>query len=272
MNMDCICCIVIVVVACGAAFGAEMRLSGEFKDEALKRDVLAVCRDALGVYEKRIAAPPPLGPKPFVVRQASDGKPRADLRGLPNEYWVNITCLFTRQYCQIVYQVAHELGHHYIHPQRNNWLIESTATALSLRCLSEMGEKWKTNPPFGNWKPYAPHFPEYRENTIKGQLGEIGLKPDSDLKAWVRSELPTLVRERKVRRPEQHACAILIEDAFRRHPDAWGAVCQLGAATSADGYTDFAAWEKLVGPKERALVKDLAALFGPVFEAGKTAP
>jgi hypothetical protein len=252
---------VVLLLAGSTALATEMRLSDDFKDAILKRDVTSVCRDVVGLYETNVVKPPALGVKPFVIRKAPDGMPRADLRGLPKEYFINITCIDSRDYCRISYQLGHELGHHYINPYRSNWFIESMCGALSLLCLTDMGEKWKVNPPYSNWKSWAFHFAEYRENTVKGMLNQLGLKPGDDTLPWVKTNMPKLISEKKVDRPQQHACALLIEAAFRKYPKAWGSICQLGAATSEKGVTDFAKWQTLVTDDERPLVKELSAIF-----------
>lgn len=251
-----------LAVLAGAASAAELRLEGEFEDASLRRDVRAVLRDVLRVYETKVARAPPLGQKPFVVCQAPDDAPRACLDRLPKAYQINITNLHTRLYAQQVYQFGHELGHVWVGPRRGGWFVESAVTALSLVCLTELGEKWKTDPPFPNWKDYAKHFHAYRATTIGGHLKELGLDPESGLDKWARKGLPTLVRERKAGRSAQHGAAVLIEQALRRHPKRWSALTTLGMATDREGRTDFAKWQTLLKPEQRPLVADLARTFG----------
>jgi len=73
----------------------------------------------------------------------------------------------------------------------------------------------------------------------------LNLSP-AQVRNWIRKELPRPVASGGVDRPEQTACALVIEDVFRRYPEAWGAICQLGAATERDGNADFKKWEMLV--------------------------
>jgi hypothetical protein len=251
-----------LVVLAGAASAAELRLEGKFEDATLRRDVRVVLRDVRDVYEMNVSKAPPGGHKPIVVCQAPDGAPRACLNRLPQTYQINITNLHTRLYSQQVYQFAHELGHVWIDPRRGGWFIESMATALSLVCLTEVGQKWKTDPPFPNWKDYAKHFHAYRATTITGHLKELGLDSEGGLDKWARKDLPTLVRERKAGRSAQHGAAVLIERALRGHPKRWSALTKLGKATTEEGRTDLAKWQALVTPEERPLVEDLARTFG----------
>jgi hypothetical protein len=213
-----------------------------------------------------------LGTKPFVIQQAPDGKPRAVLNGLPREYVINITSLDSRDYCKITYQLAHELGHYYVDPNRSNWFIESTVTALSLVALSDMGDTWACTPPFPNWKSWAHCFQEYRDHTLGGMLEQIHVKPDEDsVTEWLRTKAPALLHNGSFDRPHQHACALVIESMLKRHASGLAAITALGAATSGAGITGFKKWEELVNDEERPLVKELAALFAPLMgtQSGK---
>jgi hypothetical protein len=248
------------------AAAPALRLEGRFEDALLQRDVLAVCSDVLDFYTKRVAAEPALGVKPVVVCQAPDANPRACLDRLPREYQVNITCMYSRYYCQQVYQAAHELGHVWADPQRSSgWFAESAMEAMSLLALGAMAEKWETRPPFPNWKDYARHFAAYREDEAAKSLKPFGVASADEVPAWVRRRLPALLRDGQTGRATQHAAAVLIEDLFRRHPKAWGALTSLGRATEG-GVTDFAKWKDQARPEERPLIEALAEAFGPALE------
>ena len=73
------------------------------------------------------------------------------------------------------------------------------------------------------------------------------------------------MRGAQVGRAAQHVCALRIESAFKKFPSSWGAVRQLGAATSKEGETDFAEWENLVRPGDRQLVRESAGHFSRFF-------
>ncbi len=243
------------------ALGADMEVRFDFSDEGLRRDVTAVCRDVVEAAEKRVNKPPPLGIKPIIIQKAPDDTPRAVTNGLPREYIINLTCLGSRDYCRIAYQLGHELGHVYVDPQKDNWFIESVATAMSLVALSDMHAKWSHDPPFPSWRSWARHFPEYREHAVDEQLKVLGLNSsETTLKRWLRSRGPKKLGER----PEQHACALIIASVLDKHPQSFGAITSLGAATSRDGHTDFRKWQSLVAPGERLLVVELARLFSPL--------
>lgn len=249
----------------------RVRIDGLDSDPSLRRDVLAVCRDVAGICATTMPSGPALGPKPFVIRSAPDGSPRADLRGLPGEYWINITCLNSRSYSQIVYQVGHEMGHHYVGPRQDNWFVESAATALSYASLTEMGNKWEHHPPFGNWASYAKHFHEYRLETIRSMTKEAGLEDVQQAGQWVKTRLPGLVAAGKVDRPAQAVCAFVIEQALRRHPDSWSALSKLGAAVNKE-QIEWEQWRKSVSEQEAPLVDDLRQAFAPVAAPAASQP
>lgn len=240
---------------------ADVRVRHPTNDQSLNNDVEAVCRDVVIVFEKAIGKPPALGTKPFVIQQAPDDAPRAVINYLPKEYRINLTSVGTRYYQQITFQLAHELTHHYVDPYTSNWFIESVAHAHSMLILTAMGNKWKTDAPYPNWRSSAQRFAEYRTNTISNDLARMHLS-SAELKGWIQTKMPELIKENKVGRPEQAICAYLIEDVFLRHPKAWGALCQLGAATQHNARTDFTKWASLVTPEERPLVQELAEIFG----------
>ena len=70
-----------------------------------------------------------------------------------------------RNWSQVAYQFSHELGHVLCGdlslelPQR--WFEEAFCESVSLWTMERMGVSWKTDPPYGNWKSYAPKLTDY---------------------------------------------------------------------------------------------------------------
>ena len=72
-----------------------------------------------------------------------------------------------RFWCQYAYQFAHEYCHFQIGgnvPQQLRWFEESLCELASYFFLPRIGDLWKTNPPYPNWKDYAENFREYSLN------------------------------------------------------------------------------------------------------------
>lgn len=167
-------------------------LRGGSDNYLLNRDVLTVARDVVGACADIISADPPLGWRPFVVQQSPDGKPRACLSGLPDEFLINVTCLHTRLYAKLTFQLAHEAGHFWVDPHCSNWFIESVCTSISFLCLDALGAKWAVAPPFPSWREYASAFVAYRRDTVRDALAEVGVPNTQAIGTWIRRSLASI--------------------------------------------------------------------------------
>lgn len=249
----------------GSVFNSDVGLTLQIEgidDSLMERDVRAVCNDVMNIYEVKVAKVPPLGAKPVVLHKSPDDLPRACLNGLPSRYDINLTCLNTRNYAQIVYQLSHELGHIYINPYRNNRFIESCCCAMSYLCLKKMERKWNRNPPFPNWSTYARNFKIYRRDEIQKVLKERGIESENDVIEWIHYRVNynwlNSAHEGDVDRPNENVCAVVIEQVLDEHQNSWGALTRLGEATSEDNITDFNLWRRLVTSEQKSLVDVLA--------------
>jgi hypothetical protein len=241
------------------ALQAGMRIECPAADPSIQSSVLAVCRDVGWVYETQVGCEPPLGGKPIVIRK--DPVPRACLNWLPQEYGINITGPDTTLYCQIVFQLAHEMGHVFIDPYKGGWFSESVANAMIYVCLDALAEKWKTNPPYANWVSYAPNFASYSAEDQASHLRYYNLKSTEDAHAWVKTNLPETIRKGDFDRPMQFVSALVLWDIFKQHPKSLGAIVKLGEATGNDGAVDFLKWRQLVMPEQQPLVDAIAGEF-----------
>jgi len=232
-------------------------------DPVLNRDVRVLCEDVVQVCAHAVSAAPPLGWKPFVVQQAADGKPRVCLNNLPDEYLINVTCLHTRAYCKLAFQLGHELGHVFVGPHRSYWFIESVCTAISFVCLDALTDKWRCQPPFQDWGRYAPAFAKYHQETVIGGIRAVGLDPAEDIRRWIDTSLPSILVEGQFGRDEEMICAHEICKIMEAHAESLSAITRLGAASAKEKTTDFDAWHRSVSPQEAPLVGALAELFSP---------
>jgi hypothetical protein len=73
-----------------------------------------------------------------------------------------------KHWSQFAYQFSHELGHVLcgdLSPdQPQQWFEEAFCESLSIWALEEMGTTWQTQPPYVNWKDYAPHLSSYAKD------------------------------------------------------------------------------------------------------------
>ena len=241
-------------------------LRRESDDSLLNRDVLAVSRDVVQMCADVVGVDPPLGRKPFVVQQAPDGKPRACLNGLPREYLINVTCLHTRLYAKLAFQLGHELGHVFIDSHYSNWFIESICTAISFLGLDALADKWTSAPPSPNWRGYASSFSAYRQKTLRDAVAQVGVPGVQCIPTWIRGSLANIIAVGDFDRPEEMLCADTAASIMNAHAGCASAITRLGAASQSDGRTDFAAWRRSVSAAEAELVDDLAETFAHGFQ------
>lgn len=251
----------------------------DIKGKSTTRSVNALCNDVItSIFVNRIGKIPRLGSQLVVLNQGQ--VPRARYDGLPDQCNIDLTCLSTLQFDQIVYQFAHELGHFYQYPSDmdrislwlrrglpdsltpwNNWFIESCCCALSYICLDMIGKKWRRRSSVPNNTNYAINFIRYREKDILDALEEQKV-PSKDMVAeWIRSELPRLSNRCTTDDKSEHrVCAVEIERILKEHHDAWGCLNYVGDATE-DQHTDFCRWSELVASKQQPLVEALSQVF-----------
>jgi hypothetical protein len=244
-------------------------LRRESSDPVLNRDVLAVSQDVVETCANAIALDPPLGRKPFVVQQAPDGIPRACLNGLPNEYLINVTCLDSRLYAKLAFQLGHELGHFFVDPHFSNWFVESVCTGISFLTLDALASKWTTAPPFPNWREYASSFTVYRQQTVGDALAKVGIPDAQGISTWIQTSLASVIAGGNFDRTEEMLCANIVASIMHAHAGSISAITRLGSASRVDGKTDFTAWRHSVSASEATLVADLAEAFAHGFEGSE---
>ncbi len=102
--------------------------------------------------------------------------PQVDFRRAADGEFTVRLAVRDRHWAQFAFQFAHELGHIVTHYERradnklgheNQWFEEAVGETASLFVLMRMAESWKQNPPYANWKSYAPSLAEYAANRNK---------------------------------------------------------------------------------------------------------
>ena len=78
----------------------------------------------------------------------------------------------------------HNVGH------ANKWLEESLCETASLFALRAMGKRWETEPPFGNWKSYAPKLTEYAQKRLDDP--KVQLPAGKGFIEWFRENEPQM--------------------------------------------------------------------------------
>jgi len=183
----------------------DVRLSD---DSQLNRDLCVVARSATEEFSTLFSVPPPAGIRPVSILYQSQG-PQTDSTSDTTQYQIYLS-VTNRFYDQLVFQLGHELCHIFADPRRTNWFVESCCEMASLVLLCRMSKRWGNNPPFANWRSYAPKF---RENA-QGRIREAKEAEDPD---W---------RDKCVLNAEM-LCPL-----FKESVENWNALCFLGQAST----------------------------------------
>ena len=147
---------------------------------ARAEDMAAVCESVMQTICKVI--PPNKGREPeCIVVYSKRGPMVLSRRGPKGEYIVLLNTQ-GRVWAQVAYQFSHEIGHVLCGdlslkmPQ--HWFEEAFCEAMSLWTMETLSQTWKQNPPYANWKSYAPYLKKY--------VDQVGNRIDAvdDLQAW----------------------------------------------------------------------------------------
>lgn len=134
--------------------------------DALARDVAAVCSSTAETIFEVIQ--PESTQEPTILIVPGDQVPMVIAHRGPNGEYVVLLTARNKHWSQFAYQFSHELGHVLcgdLSPdQPQQWFEEAFCESLSIWALEEMGTTWQTQPPYVNWKDYAPHLSSYAKD------------------------------------------------------------------------------------------------------------
>lgn len=204
----------------GSAFApsANIQVEGRW-GKAKTKDVQAV------INSVQTAITPYIGARALgdvIVRNDPQGPISLYKKGENGEYVVLLD-IKGRYWAQIAYQYSHEVCHllsnYDLSPNnatRQQWFEESVCEAFSLFALERMAELWKDNPPYRNWKNYAPAFQNYVDN-LRKEKHRSGFTENA-MQAWFLKNKDTLqsdpiAQERRLNEEvATHLYAIFSED------------------------------------------------------------
>ncbi|QTR51293.1 hypothetical protein [Candidatus Thiothrix anitrata] len=146
---------------------AQVELTTQDWGGAAPADVKAVLDSVITVISPYIAQ------RKFgtILIQRSEDAPRAMYAKGPNgEYIVQVQAS-GNYWARIAYQFSHEMCHlmsnYDLAPDNvsgQQWFEEALCEAFGLFTLERMADAWAENPPYPNWRDYAPHLREYSQN------------------------------------------------------------------------------------------------------------
>jgi hypothetical protein len=191
-------------------------------------------------------------------------------RGPDGEYLMRLNT-GNRAWAQHAYQFAHEFTHilanYDQNERRNKWFEESVCETASLFVLRRMSETWKVQPPYPNWKDYAPSLARYADERIRaGQL-----PPGKTLAGWYRENEPLLQRD-ACNWDKNVVVAAALLSLFEHQPKSWETIGWLNDCEP-HGTRPFAAhlgdWHARVPARHRPFVRQVAGEFGIRIEGKK---
>ena len=200
---------------------------------------------------------------------ASDTVPQVDFKRAANgEYTVRLA-VKGRFWAQLAFQFGHELGHIVSHYERindnkigieNKWFEETVAEAASLFVLARMAETWKTDPPYMNWKSFAPALKEYLDKLLKDtEIAAVEKMPQ-----WFNDNRPALKADPHLRE-RNRVVAIHIFRMLERDPSQWEAFryLNLGRPDATNSFESFLEnWYFSAPKKNKGIVKEVVDLLG----------
>ncbi|HZZ73799.1 MAG TPA: hypothetical protein VFE24_16220 [Pirellulales bacterium] len=187
-------------------------------------------------------------------------------KGPHGEYQVMLSARGTF-WAQYAYQFAHEMCHLLCnYDQRktgkNLWFEECLCETSSLFVLGQLPAAWDKEPPYANWKSFAPAFAKYRAELL--QPPERKLPENVTLNAWLNENLPVMRDERELTERSKRVAAQLVP-LFDAHPEGWETLIWINRGEN-DADAEFKAylqsWHDRLPAGQRPFVERLQAAFG----------
>ena len=165
--------------------------------------------------------------EPVLVKNDEKGPISLYERAASGEYVVLLD-VNGRYWSQLAYQFSHEtchlLSNYDLAPNnvsKQQWFEESLCEAFSLFSLGKLADQWKVNPPYENWKDYAPELRKYVADMLKEK--QRSLAPN--LANWYQQHQVTLEADpyAKDRSLNEKMASHLLK-IFTEQPETWAAI------------------------------------------------
>ncbi len=189
-----------------------------------REDILAVCESA---GRELVQFFPGRKLQKMIVGQSAKGSPITLYeRGANGEIRVllNTSDTFWAQYA---YQFGHELCHVLCNYREADnpqlWFEESLCETASLFALRRMADTWKTNPPYRNWKSFAPAF----DNYVDARLSDTEKLEEKSFAEWYRNHRVELEKDGTNRALNQVVAVRVLLPLLQMQPQHWQALDSL---------------------------------------------
>ena len=222
-------------------------------------DIKKVCESAAMMFtphlQSGVAAP-------LLIQNDGSGPITLYRRGGNNEHIVRLNTK-NRAWAQLAYQFSHELCHvmcNYRNVKNQQlWFEETICEVASLFALRQMGEAWKTDAPYSNWKSYSVSLKDYANQRLNV------LDTDSETLEEVYLGNRDALQASATNRDVNNKLANKLLPIFEKHPSAWDAVRYLnrGPAEENRAFDDYLrGWHSRVPETHKQLVAEISASFG----------
>ena len=135
---------------------------------------------------------------------------------------------------KFTYQFSHEICHimHNVEltsniSYENLWFQEALCMMASIWVLKDMGETWKTDPPYKQWMNYAEYMTSYADIT----LSRMDAQYSDSLKKWLSENESSLRSGFNNRHILVSQLGYKLLPLFQKTPSGWNAVRQLPVST-----------------------------------------
>ena len=186
-----------------------------------REDISAVCESA---GRELVQFFPGRKLQPILVGQAAKGSPITLYeRGTNGEIRVLLNTRDTF-WAQYAYQFGHELCHVLCNYREADnpqlWFEESLCETASLFVLRRMADTWKTDPPYHNWKSFAPAF----DNYVDERLSNTAKLEEQSFAEWYRNHRAELEKEGTNRALNQVVAVRVLLPLLQLKPQHWQAL------------------------------------------------
>lgn len=180
-----------------------------------------------------------------------------------------------RRWAQFAFQFAHEFAHALAshaddwttrwigNHGANQWFEEALCETASLFALRAMGRSWVEQPPYPNWKTYAPALAKYAEERL-AQCAPV-LAPDAAFAPWFAAELDSF-RQAPTQRDKNLVVARQLLPLFEAQPSGWESITALNLTRERDATKSFdrhlAGWMAAAPASHHAFLAKVRAVFG----------
>jgi hypothetical protein len=141
------------------------------------------------------------------------------------------------------------------------WLEESLCECGSLFALRAMSKTWETEPPYTNWKSFAPKLADYANQRMTDPKHQ--LREKQTFVNWLKANIDDL-RGACCMREKNTLIAMQMLPVFEKHPEGWASMIHFRRSESgpqASLADHFRGWAHACPDELGHFVQRLAAVF-----------